>query len=535
MMTRRTSLGLAALALSCPGVLTAQERAVFLSRAGADTLAVEVMTRDAAQVEGSLRVRTPPVRVVQTISLAGAGQVRVLRTVVFQGARSDSATQRAELTFAGDSVRAHVEDGAGAAAAPDRSIAVPAGAMPFFNLSGVSLELLLQRARAVGGDSVVIPLLVGNGTRFLDAAVVRNGPDSVRLVIAGITMRIRTDAAGRLLGAAVPAQRVVIERLPGTSPAAAWTGARLPPSYAAPAGAPYVAQDVDIAARAGRLAGTLTLPTHAVGTKLPAVVLISGSGPQDRDESTPALPGWRPFREIADTLSRRGIAVLRLDDRGVGGSAAPAPDVTMRSEAEDVRDAVAWLRARSDIDPARVALVGHSSGGAVAPMVAAADPRGRAVVLLEAPASTGRKISEYQIRYLFAEDTVMKAGVRDSLLRVALRQADSAYATGAPWVRQFGDYDPLATARQVLAPTLVLHGETDRQVPVTDAGLLVKALRAGGNRHVTLRTFPRMNHLLADDASGSPRHYTELPDLHVRRDLRGALADWLASTLGAAR
>ena len=168
-------------------------------------------------------------------------------------------------------------------------------------------------------------------------------------------------------------------------------------------------------------------------------------------------------------------------------------------------------------------------------MVAAEDPRVRAVVLLEAPATTGRKISEYQIRYLFAEDTVMKAGVRDSLLRVALRQADSAYATGNSWVRQFGDYDPLATARRVLAPTLVVHGETDRQVPVTDAGLLVKALRAGGNRRVTLRTFPRMDHLLAEDASGSPRHYTELPDLHVRRDLRGVLADWLAASLGAGR
>ena len=333
---------LAGVALAAaPALLAAQERAVFLSRAGADTVAVEVMTRAAGEVEGSLRVRTPPVRVVQTVSLAAAGRVQRLRTVVFQGAHADSATQRAELTFTGDSVRAHVEDAAGASTAPDRSIAVPAGAIPFFNLSGVSLELLLHRARAVGGDSVAIPLLVGNGTRFLDAAVVRNGADSVRLVIAGITMRIRTDAEGRLLGAVVPAQRVVIERLPATSPVAAWTGLRQPPSYAAPAGAPYVAQDVDIAARAGRLAGTLTIPTHATGTKLPAVVLISGSGPQDRDESTPALPGWHPFREIADTLSRRGIAVLRLDDRGVGGSAAASPDATMRSEAEDVRDAVA--------------------------------------------------------------------------------------------------------------------------------------------------------------------------------------------------
>jgi uncharacterized protein len=93
------------------------------------------------------------------------------------------------------------------------------------------------------------------------------------------------------------------------------------PDYSAPNDAPYSAEEVRVTSPPGvGLAGTLTMPQHAAGARVPAVVMITGSGPQDRDEATPAIPGWRPFREIADTLGRRGIAVLRMDDRGVGGS-----------------------------------------------------------------------------------------------------------------------------------------------------------------------------------------------------------------------
>jgi dipeptidyl aminopeptidase/acylaminoacyl peptidase len=170
----------------------------------------------------------------------------------------------------------------------------------------------------------------------------------------------------------------------------------------------------------------------------------------------------------------------------------------------------------------------------VAPMVAASDARIRALVLVAAPASTGRKISEYQIRYIFSEDTALAPARRDSLLRVALAQADSAFATPG-WLHQFGDYDPLPTARKVRVPTLVLHGETDRQVPVTDAGRLVKAMRDAGSRTVTLRTFPGVNHLMVDDPSGSTMRYDALADLHVRADVRGAIADWLARALAGER
>lgn len=99
------------------------------------------------------------------------------------------------------------------------------------------------------------------------------------------------------------------------------------------------------------------------------------------------------------------------------------------------------------------------------------------------------------------------------------------------WIKFYVNYDPLVAARQVHAPTLILQGETDTQITPEQAGTLAAAMRDGGNRHVTVRTFPRMNHLMLEDASGNPNGYGQLPSYAVRRDFLGALADWLASTL----
>jgi dipeptidyl aminopeptidase/acylaminoacyl peptidase len=177
-----------------------------------------------------------------------------------------------------------------------------------------------------------------------------------------------------------------------------------------------------------------------------------------------------------------------------------------------------------------VGLVGHSEGGIIAPMVAASDPRLRGIVLLAGTASRGRAIADAQIRALFERDTTLPPSRRDSLLALALRQADSAYAAPG-WLHWFADYDPLPTARRVRVPTLILQGETDRQVPVSEAATLAAAMRAAGNRRVTARTFPRLNHLLLDDPSGDVRGYGALTDLRVRRDVLGTLADWIAKTL----
>jgi dipeptidyl aminopeptidase/acylaminoacyl peptidase len=302
-------------------------------------------------------------------------------------------------------------------------------------------------------------------------------------------------------------------------------------NYDAPPGAPYSAEPVTLLTPAGiTLAGTLTLPSHGAGKRLPAVVLITGSGAQDRDEAIPSIGDYRPFREIADTLSRRGIAVLRLDDRGIGGSSAGAPTATSADFADDIRAALAWLRTRNDIDPARLGLVGHSEGGMIAPMIAATDRRLRAMVIVAGPAKTGRAIASLQRRYAIAHEPSIPASKRDSIFAAAERASESVYAEPG-WIHFWINYDPLPTARKVVTPTLILQGETDTQVTPEQAGALAAAMRAGGNRNVTLRTFPRMNHLMLEDASGDPNGYGQLASYSLRRDFLGALADWLIRTL----
>jgi alpha-beta hydrolase superfamily lysophospholipase len=510
------------------------ERAVFLITRGADTLAMERASNAGRAGEGTLLVGGPVVaRIGQQVTLSESGTVERVVTTIWKGARGDTLQQRSVLTFQGDSAVAHVEKSAAPTPPPDQRFRVNAGSIPFVNLSGLSVELLLRRARALGRDTVRIPVIVlGGGS--MTATVVRLGADSVVMVMGGVAIRVHTDSAGRLLGAMVPSQSLVFERLPADAPAAAWAPRSVvtaPVSYAAPAGAPYTAEDVKVRTPDGlTLAGTLTVPAHRPGTRVPAVVLITGSGAQDRDEMTPYLEQWRPFREIADTLSRRGIAVLRLDDRGVGGSDAGSATATSADFADDIRAAVAWLRARPEVNATRVGLVGHSEGAIIAPMVAAGDARLRGIVLLAGTATTGRQISESQIRYLFDQDTTITRTHRDSLLVLAMHEADSVFAIPG-WQHFFASYDPLPTARRVRVPTLILQGETDRQVPPVQARMLADAMRAAGNRHVTVRTFPRMNHLMVEDATGDLRRYRDLPSYRVRKDLLGTLADWLAQTL----
>lgn len=303
--------------------------------------------------------------------------------------------------------------------------------------------------------------------------------------------------------------------------------------YAAPAGAPYTAEDVSVPTPAGHaLAGTLTLPKDAPGP-VPAVVLITGSGLQDRDASLPPVPGYRFFRQVADTLSRRGIAVLRLDDRGWGGSGGDASAATSADFADDIRAAVHWLRARNGIDAGRIGLLGHSEGGIIAPMIAAEDTAIAAVALLAAQSWTGRRISDFQLQAYFRGQGMTDAQI-DSVMPLAMQEREAA-AERTPWVRFFLDYDPLPAARRVRAPVLVLQGATDQQVSAEQAEELAAAVRAGGNADVTVRILPGINHLFLLDPAGTAdvAAYAALPDKTVPPQVLGPLADWFAARLGA--
>jgi dipeptidyl aminopeptidase/acylaminoacyl peptidase len=326
-------------------------------------------------------------------------------------------------------------------------------------------------------------------------------------------------------GGQIPAQHIVFVRA-GYDERALATAK---PDYSAPPGAAFTAEEVRVPGAGGfQLAGTLTRPR---GAKLPvpALVTISGSGPEERDEALPGVRDYRPFRQIAEALARHGIAVLRLDDRGVGASGGEFRTATSQDFANDTRAALAWLRARSGIDAGRLALLGHSEGGLIAPMVAESEPRLRAIVLMAGPAQSGRRIIEYQNGRVI-DVGHPSASARDSMLRDAMRQVDSL-ATMQPWLKFFLDYDPIATAKRVKTPVLILQGATDRQVTADQAGELEAAFGAGGNRDVTMKVFENVDHLFANDPSGDPAGYARLPERAIRADVIETLAAWLERKL----
>lgn len=525
MMTmHRVLLAAACVCALAPSVARAQAASgAFVLRRGADTVAVESFRRTAAEVQGQIVV-TAAVNVAYTMRTGPGATVTAMELRARAPGAPDSAPplQHITVAFAGDSATVAMEAGGQRG---NQVVKGAAGAVPIVNPSAVVIEQMLMRARALGrGDSATVTVFSVGTTNTLPARVAFRG-DSAVIVLAGMEVRARTDAAGRLLGAVIPSQNLVIERTAGGGAAAA---AR--PDYSAPAGAPYTAEEVRVPHPSGfRLAGTLTLPTSRRG-RVPAVVTITGSGMQDRDQAIPVIAGFRPFRQVADTLGRRGIAVLRMDDRGFGASEGNGAQATTRDFAGDIAAAVAYLRTRPEIDPDRIALAGHSEGGVIAPMVAADDPRVRAVVLIAGTSRTGRRILEYQLRNPLDRDPALTPTQRDSAYRANWVQVDSM-AARSPWLPFFLSYDPLPTARRVRQPVLILQGETDRQVTADQARELEAALREAGNRDVTVRVFPNLNHLLVHDPDGMPAGYSRLTTNRVDAQLLGALADWLVEKL----
>jgi pimeloyl-ACP methyl ester carboxylesterase len=508
-----------AIALAGPTLLHAQdpERASFYLVAGRDTVVAERSARTASQLQGEFASRTSGTRVTYVASLNADATISTLALHSFRNA-SDTTGEIVTLSVIGDTLVAENANGT------RQRIPSLAGAIPIVNPATAFIEQVMMRARkmAEGGKASVPVFLLGmpNASR---ASVEFHG-DSAVLNYANVTMRLAVTADGHVLGGAVPAQNVRILRGPAGPPLVLERR-----DYSAPTDAPYSAEDVLVTTPAGlRLRGTLTLPRRVSGP-VPAIVTITGSGPEDRDEQSSAIPGYRPFRQIADTLGRRGIAVLRLDDRGVGGSDRGPATVTSADFADDIRAAVAYLRTRPEIDGARIGLVGHSEGGVIAPMVAESDPKIRAIVLMAGSASTGDVILSSQQH--FAVDTVahLTGPVRDSALATYRRNTDSVVKT-TPWLKWFVEYDPSATARRVKTPVLILQGENDHQVPLPEASKLAAAFRSGGNRDVTVRTFPNTSHFFVTD-SGPGFPYEKMPSLSVRPDVLGAIADWLVKKL----
>jgi pimeloyl-ACP methyl ester carboxylesterase len=317
---------------------------------------------------------------------------------------------------------------------------------------------------------------------------------------------------------------------------------------------PYSAADVRFDSAPGvRLAGTLTLPPGK--GPFPAAVLISGSGAQDRDEST---MGHRPFLVLADALTRRGIAVLRTDDRGFGKSTGDFDKATSEDFAADARAAIAYLRSRPEIDGARIGLIGHSEGGMIGPMVAVEDPRVAFVVMMAGPGVPTRDLMPAQREAVartagLSPETVASNEVVMGRVEAALAEpkawdqaktdatkvltdagmpAASADQTirqlGSVWYKWFIAYDPRPTLRAVRAPVLALNGDKDVQVVASqNLPSIREALKDNPNAQVV--ELPGLNHLFQTADTGGPGEYARIEETIAPAALN-LITEWVVKT-----
>jgi dipeptidyl aminopeptidase/acylaminoacyl peptidase len=317
-----------------------------------------------------------------------------------------------------------------------------------------------------------------------------------------------------------------------SEPAAVTPTPKPKPDYSAPADAPYIAEEVLVKTPAGHtLAGTLTLPKTASRTQpVSAIVTVTGSGPQDRDENI-GLQGYRPFRQLADALGRRGIAVLRMDDRGTGTSGGTFKGSTSADFAEDVRAGLAYLRTRPEIRGDHLAVMGHSEGALIAPMVAEREPTLRAIVLLAGIAQPGRTALHFQLKNQVEHNTKLTPEQRESQIAEIPKRIDAMIAAD-PWMKFFLTYDPAPTMRRVKTPVLILTGSRDQQAVPAEVALQEAAFKEGGNKDVTARVLPDLNHLFVQDTDGFPGNYAKLPPpVMMQADAVTMIVDWLAQRL----
>lgn len=329
---------------------------------------------------------------------------------------------------------------------------------------------------------------------------------------------------------------------------------------------PYRVEEVsyDNAAADITFHGTLTIPTTA--GPHPAVFLISGSGPQDRDES---IAEHKPFAVLADHLTRRGLIVLRSDDRGVNGTKGSTATSTMEDHAADALAAVAYLRTRDEVDVARIGLIGHSEGAVVAPIAAVQSDEVAFLVLLAPTGVDGRAIiADQAARILTAAgapaDLVAQSNtIRQQLFDLLLGEPDDTKAADLlrpvleteirrqlgkpegddegvkamveaqiaelvnPWMRFFLAFDPVEIYREVSVPVLAMWGEKDLQVaPELNADPVETALKAGDNRAVETDILPGLNHLFQTCATGSPAEYFTIEET-IAADALDRLTEWL--------
>ena len=317
---------------------------------------------------------------------------------------------------------------------------------------------------------------------------------------------------------------------------------------------------INIKANNIKLAGTLTIPNNTI--KPAVAILITGSGPQNRDEE---ILNHKPFLVIADYLTRNGIAVLRFDDRGVAQSEGKQKGATSADFATDVEAAINYLKARNDINPNKIGLIGHSEGGFIAPMVASENRDIAFIVLLAGPGVDGAKVLRTQTKKAFELAGMSKEHIdfndnlykeiyqlvktennvsilKDKMKKLLDKSKENAPKTFAieltdtvikqqvqtlssPWMRYFIKINPKYFLNKVTCPVLALNGTKDFQV-IADLNLNGIKIALKNNKDVSIKKLEGLNHLFQTCETGSFNEYAEIEETFSPKALT-IITNWI--------
>jgi pimeloyl-ACP methyl ester carboxylesterase len=461
-----------------------------------------------------------------SLDVTARGQAQTIRTVIDGGQAKSLITVNGQTTERADPV------------APNAILMVPNA---FFGL----LEAVAARLRtaAAGTDipvygvpAVAFTLRIGETTpqqiqtpaRMIAA---RRTRVTMALPAGSLESDLWTDEAGRMIRFSVPAQALEVVREDVASVS----------SRSVPISRPND-QNVSIPANGFQLAATLSGPAQASAARLPAVVLVGGSGPTDRDSLVAGIP---LLGQVAGVLADAGFMVVRYDKRGVGQSGGRTESAGLPEYADDVRAVVKYMADRKDVDPKRIAVAGHSEGGTVALLAAANDRRIAAVGLLATPGSTGAELVLAQQQHSLARSS-MTAEQKQAAIDLQRRIHD-AVITGRGWeqlpisVRRAVDNpefqtlllnDPAKVVPNVRQPILIVQGALDTQVEPANADRLEALASARKNKPaVAVVRVPGVNHLLVPARTGEVDEYASLPDKQVSASVTQAIVEWLKKTL----